>query len=317
MEALTLPYSQRDKLASFNQTASVKPTLGRRFLEQVWTNQDLNSTQKLVAVALADHAKNETGECFPSLARLVERCALSRRGVQNALKQLQELGVIEIAQNAHHSGANIYRFLPPNPEAEPCEGGARGAPPSDLEGAHVVPKGVHVVPKGVHVVPKGVHVVPEGAHVVHPNYQELSVTPKEQARSATLDGFDEFWTVFPKPRNETKSRTLFLDAIIEGVSPNEIVEAAQAYAGENTETDPKYVAGSDSWLGRKRWKEHRRASKPPARQCEFATAAEFWATKVKSGKPISSGAIKANVAREMVGRGLVTEDELKRAGVMF
>jgi hypothetical protein len=48
----------------------------------------LPSTQKFVLVALADIA-NDHGECYPSVATLMERCSLSERAVQGALSALE------------------------------------------------------------------------------------------------------------------------------------------------------------------------------------------------------------------------------------
>jgi Helix-turn-helix domain len=50
--------------------------------------QPCSATQKLVLVALADHADHH-GSCYPSIGRVASRCGLSRRAVQKAIRGLE------------------------------------------------------------------------------------------------------------------------------------------------------------------------------------------------------------------------------------
>jgi hypothetical protein len=235
--------------------------MSRLFLDQVWTNANLTSTQKPVALSLADHADNNTGECWPSIKRIADRCSLSDRGVQKAIVALVTLGVISVAEKAGKNGVNVYRFSSPQSVNGTHERGERGSPPASVEGVNVVPDGVNVVPNGV--------------NTVQPNYQEPPRTTTEHARGASVVGFEKFWEVFPKPRNEARSRKLFKAAVAEGVDPSVIVEAARAYAGESAGSDRQYVAGSESWLGKGRWSEQRGSAKAAPVKSKFDTPAEF------------------------------------------
>jgi hypothetical protein len=301
--------------------------MSRRFLDQVWNNTDLTSTQKLVALSLADHADNDTGECYPSIDRIVKRCALSRRGVQIAIQQLVARGVITTNSNAGRKGSNLYRFLEQKCETKPMAGGACGAPPASIEGAHVVPNGAHVVPDGAHVVPNGAHVVPDGAHVVpngahdvRPNYQEPKITTNEPKTQSSDDlEFSLFLRNFPKLRNIKKSHELFLAAIEGGVDPAHIVSAAKAYAVEVKGREPKHIAGSDNWLSKGRWDELKAPASALATGAasNAADPADYWAGCINAGKFVPSSAISPSLAREMLGRQLVADDKLRGVGATW
>jgi len=55
---------------------------------------DCEPTQKLVLLALADHANDETWKCWPSLGHLHKKTGLNRRTVSRAIKALIDSGLI-------------------------------------------------------------------------------------------------------------------------------------------------------------------------------------------------------------------------------
>ena len=62
--------------------------------KRVWLIDGLSSTERLVALALADHASDDGTDCYPSVARLATKCACSRRTVQRALVSLEKMRII-------------------------------------------------------------------------------------------------------------------------------------------------------------------------------------------------------------------------------
>lgn len=68
---------------------------------------DLPPTDRLVMLALADHA-NDDGFCYPSVGRLTKRTGLGERTVQKAIQRLAELGALEVRKNGGPKGVNIY-----------------------------------------------------------------------------------------------------------------------------------------------------------------------------------------------------------------
>lgn len=68
-----------------------------------WEQPVSKSTNKLVLLALADHA-NADGECWPSMKRIAERSDISPRQVSRAINELVELGLIEKANRRRFGG---------------------------------------------------------------------------------------------------------------------------------------------------------------------------------------------------------------------
>lgn len=79
---------------------------------------ELSTTQKMVLLALAKHADSK-GHCWPSQQTLMRLSSLSRRAVQKALDDLDEMGVIEVRRRCDDSGrrtSNLYVIDFSNPK---------------------------------------------------------------------------------------------------------------------------------------------------------------------------------------------------------
>ena len=59
------------------------------------SRQPANSAQRLVLLALADHA-NDDAVCWPSIKKLADHTCLSIRGVQYAIRNLEAAGLLKI-----------------------------------------------------------------------------------------------------------------------------------------------------------------------------------------------------------------------------
>ena len=68
-----------------------------------WEQPVAKATNKLVLLALADHA-NADGECWPSMKRIAERSDISTRHVSRAINELIDLGLVEKAGRRRHGG---------------------------------------------------------------------------------------------------------------------------------------------------------------------------------------------------------------------
>lgn len=70
---------------------------------------NLPSTAKLVYLALCDNA-NDSGECFPSIPMLAQKCSLTERAVMTHLKSLEGVGLLRREQRAGRS--TVYHLNP-------------------------------------------------------------------------------------------------------------------------------------------------------------------------------------------------------------
>ncbi|MDB6454729.1 helix-turn-helix domain-containing protein [Falsirhodobacter sp. 20TX0035] len=92
-----------------------------KIMSAVFESETLGPTQRLIMLALADHA-DDSGRCYPSIARLCQRTGLGERAVQNNIRALVEAGYISIVPNAGQGLANLYFVRPtPAPDAPPHE----------------------------------------------------------------------------------------------------------------------------------------------------------------------------------------------------
>lgn len=72
--------------------------------------QKLKPTQKIVLLALADHA-NDSGECWPGINKLCEKAGVSRSTLKRALEELEENGFIQRQERKRQNGSqtsNLY-----------------------------------------------------------------------------------------------------------------------------------------------------------------------------------------------------------------
>jgi len=72
-------------------------------LNWAWEQPVSKAANKLVLLALADHA-NSDGECWPSMKRIAERSDISPRHVSRAISELIDLGLVEKANRRRHGG---------------------------------------------------------------------------------------------------------------------------------------------------------------------------------------------------------------------
>ena len=75
----------------------------------VW-KASMPSTRKLVALSLADQA-NDSGECYPSVPMIAQRCGLSDRAVRGSIRDLESSGVLLSDRRTGRS--TVYLFADP------------------------------------------------------------------------------------------------------------------------------------------------------------------------------------------------------------
>jgi hypothetical protein len=92
-------------------------------------NSQAKLGDRLVLIALADNARDETGDCWPSIATLMHKTNMSERAVQYSLRRLQKMGEIAIEPQRSSYGTNLYRLMPVL-----LSGGADIAPGANLAG---------------------------------------------------------------------------------------------------------------------------------------------------------------------------------------
>ncbi len=84
---------------------------------QAWAwRQPLAPATKLVFVKLAESANDETGECWPSLRHLADRCNMAVRTVRFHIAKLRDSGLLHVEARHRDDGtqaSNGYKILSP------------------------------------------------------------------------------------------------------------------------------------------------------------------------------------------------------------
>lgn len=98
---------------------------------EVWHRTDINSTEKLLLLALADWA-NDEGLCWPSIDTLAHKTSLSRRSVQGTLRKIEGMGFV---RREEVIGKGVKYWL----TVKADEGGANPAPVQNMRGGGANP----------------------------------------------------------------------------------------------------------------------------------------------------------------------------------
>ncbi|MEM8616769.1 MAG: helix-turn-helix domain-containing protein [Pseudomonadota bacterium] len=101
-----------------------------KIMSAIFENETLGPTQRLIMLALADHADDE-GRCYPSIERLCARTGLKDRAVQSNIRALEAAGYVTVKERAGRNGSNLY-FVHPHPAAD--------APPQEMHPAADAPQ---------------------------------------------------------------------------------------------------------------------------------------------------------------------------------
>lgn len=87
-----------------------------RLMSAIFESTSLSPTERLIMLALADHA-DDSGRCYPSILRLCQRTGLSERAVQTNIRKLSGQGYIKIIPGGGKGNSNLY-FISANPAAD-------------------------------------------------------------------------------------------------------------------------------------------------------------------------------------------------------
>ena len=71
---------------------------------------EIPSTEKLVLLAMADHARDDGTGCYPSIERLARKTSQSRRGVQGIMRRLENSGLIAPERISRGRRSTEYRI---------------------------------------------------------------------------------------------------------------------------------------------------------------------------------------------------------------
>lgn len=190
--------------------------------------QKVEASSKLVLMALADHA-DETGVCWPSIARIAEKCGMSQRTVVRHIEDLSgPCGLLKISPRTRADGgqtSNKYSlFVSP-----PCQ--------------IVTPPCQDVIPPLSPVTPA----------------EEPSLEPNKELKPLA-QSFARFWTAYPKKRSKGTAERVF-----NRLNPSEQLQRTILSSLERAKTSEQWLKNKGqfipyaaTWLNAKGWDDEER-----------------------------------------------------------
>lgn len=106
-----------------------------KVMAEVW-ELDLPATEKLVLLAMADHAHDDGTHVYPTVFKICAKTSLSERAVRGILGRLRDRGLLVVQKKATRYTPTIYRIP------------VRGADVAGLD----LPRGADGADSGVHVL---------------------------------------------------------------------------------------------------------------------------------------------------------------------
>lgn len=82
-----------------------------KVMSWVWDCSRSRGAQRLVLLAIADHANDDGLDAFPSLARLARKTGMTERGVHKAIQALCLLGELQVTAGGGRGRSNRYRVV--------------------------------------------------------------------------------------------------------------------------------------------------------------------------------------------------------------
>lgn len=278
-------------------------------------------TSKSVMMYLADCASDDGTGVWASKANIALDLELSKRTVQLCVQELISKGLI--SEIGHRKCANGYtveyrinidavlRLPSTRPEKAKATETDRSKYTKQTSARDAPVQEIH---------PTREAAAPQDVQELHPNLQRTFKEPiVRDEREQANPQFEKFWELYPRVRDKSRSRQLFDEAVRNGVDPGQIVSAAKIYRDEQRGNQRMYLVYSDNWLTERRWEDFAEKSKPTstsgATGSSLAGQAAFWARVINAGEYAPQSAINPAHVREMLERGLVEQEELRRRGL--
>lgn len=202
---------------------------------------------------------NPSHGCFPSQKYLLEMCALSNGGLNNALASLESKGLIRREKrHQENTGKRIPTryFMPFEADFEqsltPLNGDGSistfDGGPSPLLGQN------HLHMRGV--VTKAEPVKEPVSKPVTREEGLFPDLPKPEAKTTeTIDqSFEQFWAAYPQKLGSSKknAKTKFA-AALKLAKAEDLIRAAAAYAKSREREDAKFTKHAEFWLSGQHW----------------------------------------------------------------
>jgi hypothetical protein len=274
----------------------------------------LKPAAKIVLIQLADFHNKETGQCNPSAQRLADECEMGRATLFRHMTTLEQSGLVTRHARGDGDGgrgSNQYELhldITLGPSSRP-KGGGRGANGvvSQNETGGNVSKKWGKSPSGE-------------TGVVSNRDTNLTIEPKKEppSRRREVGEAEKVLEAYPPDRLRGKAACIaqIEYAVKEGVAPEDLIQAIQAYATDTAGFTRSKVCFSDNWFQSRRWqayieKQAEDREKPAALRADHHARLACW---VSERSPMCKH-ITAPQAIALLASKLVSQAQIQAAGL--
>jgi DNA-binding MarR family transcriptional regulator len=261
------------------------------FLDRVRRDRDLPANAYKVASIIAEHVNRRTRVAWPGRVRIAELAALSEATVKRMIRQLCDLGHLEVEPGQGRGRSSRYRLL--------VDGAEKGSAQAAEKGSNRAEKGSIRARKGVSTDPQPSEEEYLGDANASPQVWERenaraaaepqpAPEPTQGSAVASLDAernFRELRATWHRghvaddtPRAIAIQRATYFRALREGADPRDIVEAARNWV--DAADAPRFLPQLSKWLESRGWE-----VPPPAKASSRGRGAPRGRSERRGRKP--------------------------------
>jgi len=269
----------------------------------------LKPAAKIVLIQLADFHNKETGQCNPSAQRLADECEMGRATLFRHMTTLEQSGLVTRHARGDGDGgrgSNQYELhldITLGPSSRPKGGGsgANGVVSQNETGGNVSEK-------------RGKSLKGETG-VVSNRDRNLTIEPVKEPPSREREAVEaeKILAAYPPDRLRGKAACIaqIEEAVKEGVAPEDLIQAIQAYATDSAGFTRSKVCFSDNWFQSRRWlsyveKQAKDREKSAALQVDHHARLACWVSeRSPMCKHITAPQVTALLASKMVSQAQI------------
>lgn len=221
----------------------------------VFETTQLTSTEKLVALSMADNARQDGSDAFPSISTTARKTGLSDRTIQRTLQSLVKKGVLKVQKEATPDRPTTYQFLLSDDRKSLSIDVNRGvmvSPPEEL-GVTLTTGGGDIDDRG------GCHSVTLTVNETSNNISTASSDAEDKKRNKNeyTPDFEAIWKIYPNNKGKFSAFKKYQARLKEGLTPEILTEAVKNYALEVTGREQQYIMHADTFFGSSRhWEDY-------------------------------------------------------------
>lgn len=282
----------------------------------IWASnvKGLKPAAKIVLIQLADFHNKETGQCNPSAKRLADECEMGRATLFRHMTTLEQSDLVTRHARGDGDGgrgSNQYELhlditLGPSSRAMGWGSGPNGVSSQNETGGNVSKM-------------QGKSLKGETG-VVSNRDRNLTIEPKKEPPSRRREAEEAEKILEAYPPDRLRSEAVCIahieEAMKEGIAPEDLLLAVQAYATDSAGFTRSKVCFSDNWFQSRRWlayveKQAEDREKAAALQADHHARLACW---ISDRSPMCTHITAPQVSALLAAR-LVTKAQIQAAGV--